>query len=127
MNNGNKTIVLAYSGGLDTSYCLVYLQKELKYDVHTVLVNTGGFDKQELAEIEKRALELGSSKHIALDETANFYEKGIKYLIFGNVLKNGTYPLSVSSERIFQALAIANYAKQILEEKVKKVERKDEQ
>ncbi len=113
MNNENKTIVLAYSGGLDTSYCLVYFQKELNYTVHTVLVNTGGFTNEELEEVEKRAYELGSVKHTNLDETKNFYDKGIKYLVFGNILKNGTYPLSVSSERIFQALAIAKYAKNV--------------
>lgn len=108
-----KKIVLAYSGGLDTSYCLTYLQKELHYEVHTVLINTGGFDSEELSAIEKRALELGSSNHINLDIVDNYYEKAIKYLVYGNVLKNNTYPLSVSAERVFQAIEAVKYAKKI--------------
>ena len=108
-----KKIVLAYSGGLDTSYCLTYLQKELHYEVHTVLINTGGFDSEELSAIEKRALELGSANHINLDIVDNYYEKAIKYLVYGNVLKNNTYPLSVSAERVFQAIEAVKYAKKI--------------
>ncbi|RRJ90242.1 argininosuccinate synthase [Flavobacterium macacae] len=108
-----KKIVLAYSGGLDTSYCITYLQKELHYEVHTVLINTGGFDSEELSAIEKRALELGSSNHINLDIVDNYYEKAIKYLVYGNVLKNNTYPLSVSAERVFQAIEAVKYAKKI--------------
>jgi len=103
--------VLAYSGGLDTSYCLVHLKKDLKMEVHTVIVNTGGFSEEELQNIGKRAYELGSDKHIAIDVTDPFYHKCLKFLIFGNVLKYNTYPLSVSAERMFQALALANYAK----------------
>jgi argininosuccinate synthase len=105
-----KKLILAYSGGLDTSYCLNYL-KTKGFEVHTVLVNTGGFSSIELDEIKKKALKMGSFKHIALDVTQDYYHKCLKYLIFGNVLKNNTYPLSVSSERIFQAIAIAEYAK----------------
>src|SRR6185295_5646358 len=105
-----KKVVLAFSGGLDTSYCAIYLSKELGYEVHTLTVNTGGFSKAELADIEKRALSLGVASHKAVDETRNYYDKVIRYLIFGNVLKNGTYPLSVSAERMSQALASANYA-----------------
>lgn len=108
-----KKIVLAYSGGLDTSYCLTYLQKELHYEVHTVLINTGGFDSEELSAIEKRALELGSANHINLDIVDNYYEKAIKFLVYGNVLKNNTYPLSVSAERVFQAIEAVKYAKKI--------------
>ena len=108
-----KKVVLAFSGGLDTSYCAIYLSKDLGYEVHTITVNTGGFSADELKEIEKRALSLGVTSHKAVDETKNYYEKVIKYLVFGNVLKNGTYPLSVSAERMSQALAAARYAKEI--------------
>lgn len=108
-----KKVVLAFSGGLDTSYCAIYLSKELGYEVHTLTVNTGGFNNEEVKEIEKRALSLGVASHKTIDETKNYYEKVIKYLVFGNVLKNGTYPLSVSAERMSQALAAANYANQL--------------
>ncbi|UYW00289.1 argininosuccinate synthase [Flavobacterium agricola] len=106
-----KKVVLAYSGGLDTSYCLKYLQDQ-GYEVHTVLINTGGFDAAELQAIETRAYELGSAKHANLDIVEKYYEKAIKYLIFGNVLRNNTYPLSVSAERVFQALEVIKYAKE---------------
>jgi argininosuccinate synthase len=106
-------VVLAFSGGLDTSYCVKYLTDEKKFTVHSVTVNTGGFSQDELREIEAKAKNLGVTKHIFLDATADFYNKCIKYLIFGNILKNNTYPLSVSSERVFQAFAIANYAKKM--------------
>ncbi|WP_341659421.1 argininosuccinate synthase domain-containing protein [Blattabacterium cuenoti] len=105
---GDK-IVLAYSGGLDTSYCLKYLIQE-KYEVHTVIINTGGFKKDELNQIEKRALSIGSKSHKTIDAIEEYYQNCIKYLIFGNILKNNTYPLSASSERIFQAIKIAQYA-----------------
>jgi argininosuccinate synthase len=108
-----KKVVLAYSGGLDTSYCLKYLKNELGYEVHTILINTGGFDETELSAIEKRAYELGSTHHINLDIIDKYYEKAIKYLVFGNVLKNNTYPLSVSAERVFQALEAVKYAKKV--------------
>ena len=99
-----KKVVLAYSGGLDTSFCLKYLKNEKQLEVHTILINTGGFDEEELNAIEKRAYELGSANHINLDIIDNYYEKAIKFLVFGNVLKNNTYPLSVSAERVFQAI-----------------------
>jgi argininosuccinate synthase len=108
-----KKVVLAFSGGLDTSYCAIYLSKDLGYDVHTLTVNTGGFSTEELAQIEKRALSLGVKSHKTVEETQNYYDKVIRYLIYGNVLKNGTYPLSVSAERMSQALAAARYAKAI--------------
>lgn len=108
-----KKIVLAFSGGLDTSYCAIYLSRDLGYEVHTLTVNTGGFSQDEIKDIEKRALALGVASHQTIDETANYYDKVIKYLIFGNVLKNSTYPLSVSAERMSQALAVANYALKI--------------
>ncbi len=108
-----KKLVLAYSGGLDTSYCARYLSKEEGFDVHAVSVNTGGFSKEEIGEIEKKALELGASTYVSLDAVQTFYESVVKYLIFGNVLRNNTYPLSVSAERIVQAMEIVKYAKKI--------------
>jgi len=108
-----QKVVLAYSGGLDTSFCAMYLSQELKYEVYTALANTGGFTDEDLKRVEERAYKLGAKKHINLDVTKEFYEKSIKYMIFGNVLRNGTYPISVSSERIFQAIAVINYAKKI--------------
>ncbi|MFD2785600.1 argininosuccinate synthase [Hymenobacter rubripertinctus] len=107
-----KKVVLAYSGGLDTSFCAVYLTRELGLEVHTVIVNSGGFSKAELAAIEARAYELGSSKHEVIDVTQRFYTDCLRYLIFGNILKNDTYPLSVSAERMFQSLALAEYARE---------------
>ena len=108
-----KKVVLAFSGGLDTSYCVKYLSEECGYEVYTAIANTGGFNEQELKSIEERALALGAKEHATLDVTQEYYEKSIKYMVFGNVLRNGTYPISVSSERVFQALAIINYAKSI--------------
>ena len=108
-----KKVVLAYSGGLDTSFCVKYLTKELGYEVYTALANTGGFSAEELAAVEKRAYALGAKKHVNIDVTEEYYSKCIKYMVFGNVLRNKTYPISVSSERTFQALAIVNYAKSI--------------
>lgn len=108
-----EKVVLAFSGGLDTSFCVKYLSEECGYDVYTAIANTGGFNDEELKKIEERALALGAKKHASLDITHEYYEKSIKYMIMGNVLRNGTYPISVSSERIFQAIAIIKYAKQI--------------
>jgi len=108
-----KKVLLAYSGGLDTTYCALYLSKIKGYEVHAVMVNTGGFDQSELTEVENRAAALGIASFKVLDVTQEYYDKVIKYLIFGNVLKNQTYPLSVSAERIVQAKAIAEHAKKI--------------
>jgi len=108
-----KKVVLAFSGGLDTSYCAKYLSEDLGYEVHAITVNTGGFTSDEVNEIESRAKSLGVASHITVDEVHNYYQKVIKYLVFGNILKNATYPLSVSAERMSQALAVASYAKQI--------------
>ena len=108
-----KKVVLAFSGGLDTSFCCIYLTKDLGLEVHSVVVNTGGFSDNELQAIEERAYALGVKSHRTIDETEAYYRDTIKYLIFGNVLKNATYPLSVSAERVCQATAIANYAKKI--------------
>jgi argininosuccinate synthase len=108
-----KKVVLAFSGGLDTSYCVKYLGEEKGYEVHTITVNTGGFDDKEIKEIETRAENLGVASHKTVDETKNYYDKVIRYLIYGNILKNNTYPLSVSAERMSQALAVAIYAKEL--------------
>ena len=104
-------VVVAYSGGLDTSYCVKYLIHEKGLEVHTILVNTGGFSEAELEQTKDRALDLGSTSHVNKTILDQFYNKAIKFLIYGNVLKNNTYPLSVSAERIFQALEVIKYAK----------------
>lgn len=109
----NTKIVLAFSGGLDTSYCVKYLKYEKEFEIYSAVVNTGGFDNTELKEIEEKAIMLGVHNHVALEQTQAYYDKIIKYLIFGNVLKNNTYPLSVSAERIYQAVSLAEYAKSI--------------
>lgn len=108
-----KKLVLAYSGGLDTSYCAMNLSKEHGFEVHAVSINTGGFSPIEIKEIEEKALTLGASSYTSIDAVQNFYDKVVKYLIFGNVLRNNTYPLSVSAERIVQAVEIVNYAKKV--------------
>lgn len=108
-----KKVLLAFSGGLDTSFAAKYLSEDLGYEVHTAIANTGGFSPSDLERIEKRALDLGAASHAALDITKEYYDKSIRYMIAGNVLRNGTYPISVSSERIFQAIALINYAKEI--------------
>ncbi|MDJ1470036.1 argininosuccinate synthase [Cytophagaceae bacterium DM2B3-1] len=108
-----KKVVLAFSGGLDTSYCVKYLSEEKGMEVHSVLVDTGGFSDEELINIENRAKTLGVKSHKTVNVVNEYYEKCLKYLVFGNVLKNNTYPLSVSAERMFQALAVAEYARSI--------------
>ncbi len=109
----SKKVVLAFSGGLDTSYCVKYLQNDLNLEVHAVLVNTGGFDTEELKKVAQNAKNLGAASFKVLNQVEKYYHKVIKYLIFGNVLKNNTYPLSVSAERTVQAVAIAEYAKNL--------------
>ena len=108
-----EKVVLAYSGGLDTSFCVKYLTEDLHMEVHTALADTGGFSKEELKAVEEKAYALGAKTHVNLDLSKEYYDKCIKYMVFGNVLRNKTYPISVSSERTFQALAIVNYAKKI--------------
>lgn len=109
----SKKVVLAFSGGLDTSYCVKYLSQEKGLTVYSAIVNTGGFSQEELEGISQKAQKLGVASHVTLDVTQTYYQDCLRYLVFGNVLRNGTYPLSVSSERLFQAMAIANYAKKI--------------
>lgn len=106
-------IVLGFSGGLDTSFCVKYLTEDRGFDVHSIVVNTGGFDEEELKKIEAHAYKLGVVSHTSVDATKTYYEDIIKYLIFGNVLKNNTYPLSVSAERLSQALHIAEHVKKL--------------
>ena len=107
-----KKLVLAYSGGLDTSYCLKTLSQE-GYKVHAVSVNTGGFSDQEIVEQEQKAYAMGATTYRSINALQTFYDKIVQYLIYGNVLKNNTYPLSVSAERIVQAIEIIQYAKSI--------------
>lgn len=108
-----KKVVLAFSGGLDTSFAVKYLSEDLGYEVHTAIANTGGFTQEELDSIAEKSKKLGAASHATLDVTDDYYNRSIKYMIAGNVLRNGTYPISVSSERIFQALATIDYAKKI--------------
>lgn len=109
----NSKVVLAFSGGLDTSFCVPWLKLEKGLEVHTIMVNTGGFSEEEAKKIEERALELGSASHVNINAIDEYYTKGIKFLLFGNILKNSTYPLSVSSERVFQAMAVLDHVKKL--------------
>ena len=111
-------IVLAYSGGLDTSFCIKYLTKELGLEVHAITVNTGGFDDEEIKALEDKAYLLGAKSFKAVTVVEDYYQKCIRYLIYGNVLRNNTYPLSVSAERVFQALEVVKYAQLIGAKKI---------
>jgi len=106
----NNKVVLAYSGGLDTSYCVKYLSAEKGLEVHPVLVDTGGFTDEAVHQVEKKAYHLGAKSFTRIQAVADYYEKCLRFLVYGNVLKNNTYPLSVSAERVFQALAIIKQA-----------------
>ena len=108
-----KKLVLGFSGGLDTSFCVKYLGEDLGYEVHSIIVNTGGFTDEELKKIEEHAYYLGVKTHTTVDAVRSYYDRIIRYLIYGNVLKNNTYPLSVSAERLSQALSIAEHAKKL--------------
>ena len=112
MNTENKKVVLAYSGGLDTTYCAIYLKKVKGLEVYALTVNTGGFSAEELGAIEKRAKSLGVTSFKSVDVTEDYYQSCIRFLIYGNVLKNATYPLSVSAERMVQAIAVAKYVEE---------------
>lgn len=109
----SRKVVLGFSGGLDTSYCVKYLGEDKGYEVHSIIVNTGGFSEQELKQIEAHAYKLGVKTHTTIDAVKGYYDRIIKYLIYGNVLKNNTYPLSVSAERLSQALHIAEHNKKL--------------
>jgi argininosuccinate synthase len=109
----SKKVVLGFSGGLDTSFCAKYLSKDMGYEVHSIVVNTGGFSDEELVQIEAHAYKLGVQSHTAINAVKPYYDSILKYLVFGNVLKNNTYPLSVSAERLAQALHIAAHVKKL--------------
>ena len=108
-----KKVVLGFSGGLDTSFCVKYFTEDKGYEVHSIIVNTGGFTNEELKKIEQHAYNLGVKTHTSINAVKTYYDRIIKFLIFGNVLKNNTYPLSVSAERLSQALHIAEHAKKL--------------
>ncbi len=107
-----QKVALAFSGGLDTSFCVKYLNLEKDLEVHSVFINSGGFSKQEEEIIENRARSLGVATHICIDVSETYYQKCIRYLVYGNMMRNHHYPMSVSSERIFQAMAVVEYALQ---------------
>lgn len=108
-----KKIVLGFSGGLDTSFCVKYLGEDKGYEVHSIIVNTGGFSEEELKQIEAHAYKLGVKTHTTVNAVKSYYDRIIKYLIYGNVLKNNTYPLSVSAERLSQAVHIAEHVQKL--------------
>jgi len=113
MENKKKKVVVAYSGGLDTSYTVMYLSKEKGFEVYAACVNTGGFSAEQLKTNEINAYKLGAKAYVTIDVTKEYYDKSLKFMIYGNILRNGVYPISVSSERIFQGMAIAQYAKEV--------------
>lgn len=106
-------VVIGFSGGLDTTFCVKYLTDEKGLEVHSVVVNTGGFSEEEVSQIEQHARNLGVTSHTTVDAVESYYDRIIRFLIYGNVLKNNTYPLSVSAERLSQALHIADHAKKL--------------
>ncbi len=108
-----KKVVVAFSGGLDTSYTVMYLAREKGYEVYAACANTGGFSPEQLRANEENAYKLGAKEYVTLDVTKEYYDKSLRFMVYGNVLRNGTYPISVSSERIFQGMAIARYAREI--------------
>lgn len=107
-----QKVVLAYSGGLDTSYCVIYLQEQ-GFEVHAIHVNTGGFDEDEVVALRKRALDMGAVSFKSINNEQEYYAKCLRYLLYGNILRNNTYPLSVSSERVFQSIAILEYCQDV--------------
>ena len=109
----SRKIVLGFSGGLDTTFCVKHLSEDKGFEVHSIIVNTGGFSEDELQKIEAHAYNLGVASHTTVHAVKSYYDSIIKYLIFGNVLKNNTYPLSVSAERLSQAIHIAEHVKKL--------------
>jgi argininosuccinate synthase len=109
----SKKVILGFSGGLDTTYCVKYLAEEQGYEVHSIIVNTGGFTEEELSNIEKHAHALGVASHTTVNAVKTYYDRIIRFLVYGNVLKNNTYPLSVSAERLSQAIHIAEHAQKL--------------
>ena len=109
----NETCVLAYSGGLDTSFCIPFIREEYGYDIVTVMVDTGGFSADDLQRASERATKLGVKEHLVIDGRAEVFERYARYLIFGNVLRGGVYPLCVAAERVVQAAMVAEYALKI--------------
>lgn len=107
-----KSVVLGFSGGLDTTFCVKHFQDK-GYEIHSIIVNTGGFNEAELQQIESHAYGLGVKTHKTVNAIHDYYERIVRYLIYGNVLKNNTYPLSVSAERLIQALYMAEHAKEL--------------
>ena len=108
-----KKVVLGFSGGLDTTYCVKYLSEEKGYEVHSIVVNTGGFSDEELKQIEQHAISLGVASHTAINAVESYYDRILRYLVYGNILKNNTYPLSVSAERLSQAIHIAEHVQKL--------------
>ena len=108
-----KKVVLGFSGGLDTTYCVKYLSEEKGYEVHSIIVNTGGFSEKELENIEKHAIALGVTSHTTINAVKTYYDRIVRFLVYGNVLKNNTYPLSVSAERLSQAIHIAEHVQKL--------------
>jgi argininosuccinate synthase len=106
-----KKVALAFSGGLDTSFCVKYLSNDKNLEVHSVFINTGGFSTAEEEEVRRRALELGVARHETIDVSQQYYQQCIRYMVYGNMMRNRHYPMSVSSERTFQAMAVAGYAR----------------
>ena len=106
-----KKVALAFSGGLDTSFCVKYLSREKNLEVHSVFINTGGFSPKEQEEVRQRAIELGVARHENIDVSEDYYKKCIRFMVYGNMMRNRHYPMSVSSERTFQAMAVAEYAR----------------
>ena len=109
----SKKVILGFSGGLDTTYCVKYLSEEKGYEVHSIIVNTGGFTEEELTNIEKHAHALGVASHTTVNAVKSYYDRIIRFLVYGNVLKNNTYPLSVSAERLSQAIHIAEHVQKL--------------
>jgi len=106
----NETCILAYSGGLDTSFCIPFIREKYGYDVATVMVDTGGFTDADFKQAEERTQALGAASHTVVDGRAEVFDRYVKYMLMGNVLRGGVYPLCVAAERVVQASMVAEYA-----------------